>query len=265
MAHSFVIDTYEPDWLKTPLIEAGWNEVSLESYKPGADGAWLNKRGQTVGFQRKTITDMLTSWWEGRLQEQLANLCSSVDIPFLFLEGTPGITKESTKTFKYVNGKSQPVTMPRGTLTAEGKPVTRAFKNHLDPVKYETFSKIVGELTGQRPDGCKFDLVMCPGWQEYVVYMLSKRLPEVYDSEEYSGWVRLQKGENHDDPNVQALLGIKGMGAKRAKDLLEHFGSPWEVIQAARQGRLLEKKKAVVAGVGPNLVKKIQEVWGIEV
>lgn len=264
MAHGFVVDTFEPDWLKSALIDKGWSEVALEAHRPGADGAWIADTGKSVGFQRKTINDLLTSWWDGRLQEQLANLCAGCDIPFLLVEGCPGITKDDTKTFKWVNGKSTPVVIPRGTLTSDGKPVTRNLKNRHEPVKYQTFETILAELTGNRPSGIKFDLVMVPGWQEYVIWQLTEWLPARYDSESFSGWTRLQKGETHENPQVQALLGVRGMGAKRATDLLAHFGTPWDVIQAARQGRLLDKKKPVVAGVGPSLVKKIQEVWGTD-
>lgn len=254
MASGFIRDVFETGkhnnaYLERGLDAAGWACLSLESHYAGADFAWLSAHSppKRVAGQRKTLYDLLHSWWDGRLQRQMADLVHAVDIPFLLIDDVIGMDRS-------------------GTLTSHNYPVYRDPGRKTGPVPYSAYLSIIMELTGKRPDGVKFDLVLGPGNPKYTIWLLTKYLPEKYDQEVWSGWTRMERIAHHSDPAVQALLGTPGIGVQKIQDLLKAFGNdPYAVVTAARQGLLVDKKrKGIVPGVGPVIQEKMQKVWGCE-
>ncbi len=75
-------DSREPPGLLRLL--AGWQVKALGE---GADFAFPTSTGEMVLVQRKTISDLLMSLGEGRLQTQCVNMARSSEYPILLLEG----------------------------------------------------------------------------------------------------------------------------------------------------------------------------------
>ncbi|MCG3771603.1 MAG: hypothetical protein JW384_02791 [Nitrosomonadaceae bacterium] len=251
MAQGMLVDTWEGkksrSWLKTGLLKAGWDEIALEAHYAGADYAWLtsHEKPRRVGLQYKTLYDLLHSYWEGRVQRQLYDLCRSVDIPGLIIDDWIGMEHH-------------------GYLTSHGNVVYRDPGRKTGPIFYSAYMNIIMELTGHRPDGVAFDLIQLPGNNKFTLHALSKALPDKYDADSFAGWSRLELPPRHNNAKLQALLGTPGLGEKRARDLLKVYNdNPFSVIEAARKGELVVKGKGVVSGVGRTTQDKMQEVWGI--
>ena len=240
MASGFLVDTMEPSALKTKLVAAGWNELSIEAHYGGADLVWLTDTGRRVGFQRKTPRDLLTSWWDGRIQRQLIDLQHSVDIPGLLVDGWPWINH---RTGAYVDQYGE-------------------FKRGRQPLSYMVWSHVVTELLGNMPVGMRLQFVPMPGDLTTLVRWLTVEGPERYDQEKWTGWERGEAPPHHGDPKVQALLGFPGIGIKMAEAALEHYGSVGKFLGAALRGQLLDPKtkKGVVPGIGSKTQAGIKEV-----
>ena len=249
MSSGWLVDTFEGQGsmsgVKTKLLAAGWNELSLEAHFAGADFVWLcephdGMPPKRVGLQRKTPRDLLTSWWDGRLQRQLISLQNAVDIPGLLVDGWPWINH---KTGAYVDQYGE-------------------FLRGKHPIPFSVWTHVISELLGERPEGMRLQFIPLPGDPSSLVRWLTKEGPERFDQEEFTGWMRGEMPPHHADPRIRALLGLPGMGIKNCEAALAHYGSAGKFMGAALRGQLIDPKtkKGIVHGIGVKTQEDIKKV-----
>lgn len=246
MAHGKLFDTWETQKrrssLRAKLLARGWNQLPLEAHYPGADFVWLSDHDppRRIALQYKTPWDMVSSWWQGRLQRQLYDLTRTVEMPGLVIDGQVWLDRQT------------------GGLMTQGGPLERNGR----PVSYSTWTHIIAELTGSRRSGMAFHLFLLPGDMDYFVHWIDQVAAERFDQPEFAGWQRLELPPRHSDPRVQALLGFPGLGEQRAKDLLSYYGTVAAVLRAALRGNLVDTKtkRGTVRGIGLSTQARLQEV-----
>lgn len=77
-----LVDSNEPKQIRDILTNTGWNQSRLNS----GDYAFFSVSGQSIGIERKTIPDLISSL-QGRLPNQFFNLIEDYEIPILMIEG----------------------------------------------------------------------------------------------------------------------------------------------------------------------------------
>jgi len=77
-----LVDSNEPHSIRNYLINHGWQQDRLNS----GDYAFFSSTGQSIGIERKTISDLVSSL-TGRLPNQFYNLIEDYEIPILLVEG----------------------------------------------------------------------------------------------------------------------------------------------------------------------------------
>ena len=80
-----LVDSNEPRSIREQLINKGWSQDRLKS----GDYAFFSSTGQSVGIERKTISDLIGSI-QDRLPNQFFNLIEDYEIPILLIEGNWG-------------------------------------------------------------------------------------------------------------------------------------------------------------------------------
>src|SRR4030095_6054404 len=81
-ASELIIDIYEPNLIKDKLTDLGFiAKLDIGDY------VWVDAFNRNWGIERKEYNDLMTSFGNGRLTEQLRNLVSNFDFPILLLEG----------------------------------------------------------------------------------------------------------------------------------------------------------------------------------
>ena len=78
-----ICDTKEPLTMKTEMLSRGWDLLSLDC----GDFRFLDGLNQTVGIERKALSQLLVDMHSGQLCKQLDKLRYAVDIPILLAEG----------------------------------------------------------------------------------------------------------------------------------------------------------------------------------
>lgn len=79
---TLIVSSTEPEMIKSIA-----DEVSTEPEDFGVDFLWRGHDDTVWGVQRKTVADLLSSLFDGRIQKELGQM-GNVDHPILIIEGT---------------------------------------------------------------------------------------------------------------------------------------------------------------------------------
>lgn len=219
-----LIDVYEPADLKNELADIG-TIVPL----PTADFAWAGISGQSIGLERKDMSDLLNSFANGRLSDQLTRLVQQYDWPILLTEGFMSQTKDGT--IKIGVGSQHTIRNFRYTTIQEmllEAQMTGVFIVN-SPAKWAT-GNLIRKLYefSQRTDH----------------NLLSRRIRP------------FQLGTKVDEQTF-LLMGLPGVGEETARELLGTFGSPFFAM-----AQILSNETEVlkVKGLGPQKIKNAQRI-----
>lgn len=194
-----------PKWESPVLpIEASW---------PGSDFVWLTDHDpyKVVGVQRKTVTDFISSWRDGRLQDQMFKLLNCVDIPILIIEGPC-----------WINWKTHGLVTQYGEWHEKGK-----------PVPYSTYTESLADLTGNCPGN--FFLVMTADIRHTIEWLLETG-PRKFDNDDYKGWERQAVGQRSTSKAFNLFLAMEGLGYTRAEEVWKKYNTYWAAVDALRSG-----------------------------
>mgnify|MGYP001595291714 CR=1 FL=1 len=199
--------------IRVALEKLGWQTTNLNILYPGADYAWFTSHEQkrVVGVQLKTTGDLLSSWWSGRLQEQIWNLISAVHIPVLIVEGP-----------RWLDHKT-------GGISTQYGPLMRG-SHH---IPYSTYVEIIATLTGGAP--ARFVLIDSPD-TSFTIEWLGVIGPKKYEEEEYASWNRIELPPRVKNTSLSMLLSWDGVGETRAREILQKYGTPFAALDALRNG-----------------------------
>ena len=218
---TIIVDAHEPKMIAKAL---GGHQVSL----PEADYLFYGKNNVRILVERKTVSDMLNSLREKRLQDQLRRMLIQPDtIPILLIEGNLYCNDSfKVKIKRFVSGK----------------------------VKWRVtgweLSSIIGQLLTFQEAGVR--LVLSPD-KKATVHIL-KHLESYYAKDNHSSLKSRPRplfgADSLRGDQVFFLQGLPGIGEKRAELILKVFGCPWNAIWEP-------EKLSMVKGIGDKLIKKI--------
>lgn len=217
-------DTYEPFYFKDKL-----KDISTVVPLPTGDYVWIGIHGESIGIERKDSGDLLNSFQNGRLTDQLSRLITEYTWPILLIEGSITPTHDGFCKINYGDGYQirsfRYTTVESMLLEAQlaGIFVVRSANKlttiHMIKALYE-FS--------QRPEH----------------HLLNRRMRP------------FQIGTKVDE-QVFLLMGLPGIGEDSAKGLIETFGSPI----AAMAGILANPDLALtIKGIGPQKIERARKV-----
>jgi len=95
-----IVDSREPDTIKTTLLETGWYQRAL----PCGDYSFFSVDFKKVGIERKTVSDLLGSINSERLAKQLDDCLDYYDYTVLLIEGSHKIVSEEDQRLTTVRG-----------------------------------------------------------------------------------------------------------------------------------------------------------------
>lgn len=219
-----IIDVYEPFYFKDKLRELG-SVAPL----PTGDYVWIGIHGESIGIERKDSGDLLNSFQNGRLTDQLSRLITEYTWPILLIEGSITPTHDGFCKINYGDGYQirnfRYVTIESMLLEAQlaGVFIVRS-ANKLNTVH---LIKALYEFS-QRPEH----------------HLLNRRMRP------------FQIGTKVDE-QVFLLMGLPGFGEDSAKGLIETFGSPI----AAMAGILANPDLALtIKGIGKQKIDRARKV-----
>jgi ERCC4-type nuclease len=85
-----IVDSNEPEIIRNFLKKTGWEQSRLNS----ADYAFMTVEGQSVGIERKTVADLVSSM-QGRLPLQFYKQLEDYQINILLIEGHWGLVAKN--------------------------------------------------------------------------------------------------------------------------------------------------------------------------
>jgi len=222
---TIITDCHEPESIAKALDSC---QVSL----PEGDYLFYGKGNIRILVERKTVSDVLNSLREKRLQDQLRRMLTQPDtISILLIEGN----LYCTNSFK----------MKLKQFTKGGKIKWRETGWEL--------SSIVGYLLTFQEEGVK--IVLSPS-KNATVHIL-KHLEIYYNKDGHTSLsVRgrpLFGADSLHGEQVFFLQGLPGIGEKRAELILKVFGSPWNAIWQP-------EKLVMVQGIGKKIVAKVERM-----
>ena len=215
----------------------------VREFHDSGDIGW-ESLGVLYGVELKSSSDLFHSLWSrqsgARLEEQLDNLRHSVDVPIL---GIHGIWWENYNGVDLVG----PL-----TKTREGDGVYGRVVGHSG---IQTSSADAALWRFANPDdGRPVQVINRPTKEMIIatiVHIYNNSLKEIHHTfGEFSGT------RPTDNPYLNVLLSIPGLGPKRATALLERYETPIGIF------RLTAKELASVEGVGLDTAQKILKAVG---
>lgn len=93
--HKKVVDSREPESIRTKLLETGWSQQALYT----ADFMFYTINFKSVGIERKSIPDLMGSLGN-RLSEQLYKMTEHFDVCILLLEGSWQLARDQVMVVK---------------------------------------------------------------------------------------------------------------------------------------------------------------------
>lgn len=190
-------DTREPATYRAAL--ARLLKDAVEAPLPTGDYAWTGQDNTRVLVERKTISDLLGSFKDGRWQQQIPRLVEA-DLPVLLLEGSWNLTK--------------------GYITLRGRVTPWRFSEVDD---FLISAQMLGVHLARTENGPE---------------AVARRIRALYrqtTSGEYPApkpRQRLMSCSPDEQVALSLLSALPGVGEKRAKGLLEQHGSLWQALTA---------------------------------
>lgn len=185
---------------------------------------YIAAASRLIGIERKTISDLLSSLSEGRLDSQLEGLTGSVDVPILLIQGE---LRASPGGF---------------VLVTDG--VASGWNYHSVLNKLQTFQEMGVRLTFcEEGDQALIDRIL--SLARYYCKPHHALAPRIHG---------LQVFSRERNPATLALAQLPGVGVDRARALLAHFGSLQAVTNAS------VKELRFVTGIGPKVAKRVHEI-----
>jgi ERCC4-type nuclease len=178
------------------------------------------------GCQRKTVSDLLASWQDGRLTREVAQMASRISMPLIIVEGRMQFSNEGELIGK---GWGNRVTLQQW----RGLQFTLASRGIM--VMHTATIADTAELIRQ-----------CVAWTSKATHTSVTARPKLVDS----AWGQ----PNNRDWGVYLLQSFDGVGAGLAGDIFDHFGKVpirWEVTR---------EEMLAVKGMGPKRVDKMLAV-----
>lgn len=219
-----LIDVYEPFYFKDKL-----KDLCTVVPLPTGDYVWAGIHGESIGIERKDSGDLLNSFQNGRLADQLSRLITEYTWPILLIEGSIVPTHDGFCKINYGDGYQirnfRYTTIESMLLEAQlsGVFIVRS-ANKITTVN---LIKALYEFS-QRPEH----------------HLLNRRMRP------------FQIGTKVDE-QVFLLMGLPGFGEDSAKGLIETFGSPI----AAMAGILANPDLALtIKGIGPQKIERARKV-----
>lgn len=218
------VDTSEPRSCKESLADI----ATIEDMVTG-DYAWASWRGESVGWERKYITDLLSSLGSGRLADQLRRLATEFDVAGILGEGPIEVDREGNILDYYWSTKNG--------RRAKVNKTTNWKLRHVQVAVY-SFMRLLG-----------VNYLYSPSiqWTPHIIRWLYE-----WDQRPYhTGIYTAPKKDLHvPTPGAVALAGL--VGPKRAHLLLAKFGTMRQVCQASKTELL------GVRGIGEGAVNKLE-------
>ena len=219
-----LMDIYEPAVIQK-LIEEEGEEVTRIPL-PHGDYQFYGHEGLCILVERKAIGDLLKSLGEGRLQKQLRDM----------------LTQENTETVLLVEG------------------YWSATDDHR--IRYKggiskwNLSSVMNFLLSVQLEGVR--LMFSP--HQYGTAHLLVKMHQFFEKPEHKALAARPKplfcSDGLREQQLYFLMGLPGIGEELAHRILDHFGSPAEVLYAVH--RLPE-----VEGIGRKTLARIEKVLGL--
>jgi len=224
MDNDLLVDVYEPEYFRQGLADIG-TVVAL----PTGDYVWQDAGGKSVAIERKDTGDLLTSFNNGRLTDQLQRMVAEYDFPFLLIEGV--ISQDSSGLIK---------------IWQNGGQLSREF-----PYSMIQLMLVEAQLSGA---------ILVNSTSKASSLTMIRKLYEWSKRPEHNLLNRRKKPfqlGTKIDKQVYLLMGLPGIGEDSARGLIEEFGSPI----AALQGLILAPKVAMkVRGIAKTKIDRAREV-----
>lgn len=182
----------------------------------------------TIGIERKTLSDLMHSYETDRLFQQLEGLRASYHYPWLLIEGHPTFTN-------HPDGKS---TLRLGSRTTQW-PFLTFYNGIIAKARHAGIPTI---NTGSLAETLRW----IAGYYHYL---------STHDLETDNVTAHVTRLNRKQDPRITALCAVPRLGPVVAQALLDHFGSIAASI-IADDGELRR-----VNGVGPSTVVSFRSVF----
>lgn len=202
------------------LLELGL-EVRIQELLYG-DYLWQDAEGRVWGVEAKTGSDLLGSISSGRLHHQASGLVASCDVPVLAVEWWPQLDRDGILRVDGVRTRWRwnSVIALLAALELRGVIVLHAKNGHEWAMTLKTI----------------YELAMKPEQHRAVL----QRNPVSYFNRGIA-------------PQLRVLMGFEGVSEKRARELLEHFGSLEKVFEATT------KELMQVRGIGRKVAQGLRD------
>jgi ERCC4-type nuclease len=224
MSKPIMQDVYEPEYFRKAL-----NDLVDVVALPTADWAWIGAHGESIGIERKDTGDLLNSFQNGRLTDQLTRLTEQFNWPILIIEGHLSATADGMCKINY-GGAYQ----------------VRSFR-------YDTIQLMLleAQMSG---------VFIVHTNHNYGTGVMIRALYEFSQRAEHNLLNRrirpFQLGTRVDE-QVFLLMGLPGVGEDSARGLITTFGSPFN----AMAGLVANEKLALtVKGIGKNKLARARQV-----
>jgi ERCC4-type nuclease len=230
MIPEIAVDCYEPAYFFDELKKSGHTTDNLRMQLPTGDYVWSGTQGQSIGIERKEVSDLLSSFGNGRLTDQLSRLIDQYTWPILLVEGYLGMNPDGSVKI----------------LSAKGGFHSRQFR-------YTTVVEILleAQLAGA---------FVVPSANKYSTLHLIRSLYVLSQKTDHALLNKrsrpFQLGTRVDEQTF-LVMGLPGFGEKASRQLLSRFGTPFGVF-----GSILMDAKGVLAvpGIGMQKLKRAQKV-----
>jgi ERCC4-type nuclease len=220
------MDTSEPPEPKSEL-----RDIGVERDLPAGDYIWLTRQGRRVGWERKSISDLLASLGSGRLADQLRRLAQEVEIPGLLWEGPLEVDHYGNLVDAYWTTRDgRRVRVPRSLNWN---------LRHLQGALY-AYARLLG-----------LNLVYSPGieWTGRILRWLFE-----WDQKGYHPGIYARRRRDLYVPTRSAVALAEIVGPKRAHLMLAEFGSLRGVLMAGPD------QLRQVRGIGPDAINRLRRV-----
>ena len=243
------IDIYQPK----PIQRALMSELTCEVTElPTGDYAWTSEGNLSVGIESKTSTDLVTSFVNGRLADQISRLIETYDVPILLVTGSV-------------------------TTSLTGHILTEADIDSYRPCKETTMftimtstkflkvnfqrSALANYLVSAQSAGLIIDINGAgPLPRETLEAQRVVQLVRYWDKPDHKGRGNRKyslnlAGYTDYDTKLAILCSLPGINETLAKRLLEQFGSIKDVIS-----RLDTEDLCQVKGIGSGKLAELRRV-----
>lgn len=237
------IDYREPTTTVVDFVEQLGQELVVPRSKLSfGDLFWITEQA-SYGVELKSVSDFIHSLWSHdqgeRLEWQLDGLRKLVDVPLLAIHG---IFLEED-----------------GYVTIYDAPTQRGdylYARRVASTRWLSVG-VEGFLASVQHQGVQ--LMMRPTKQR-LIEALSSFYTKSAEEEHTVFGRHTKRYSTHDESplleqRINTLLGVRGLGEKRARVLLQKFGAPIDILLAS------DKELLAIDGIGVEMVKKLREVF----